>query len=452
MEKNSGMFNFLHVSKWDLNPYQVLTLGFTVLIILGSVLLMLPIASTADTSMPFIDALFTATSAVCVTGLVVVDVGNYFTLFGQFVILLLIQAGGLGVMTLTTLMAVVLGRRIQLRDRMLIQESLNCLDMKGVVRLVIYITKVTFLIEFLGGTVLALRFAADYGWTGIYYGYWHAVSAFCNAGFDVFGGTTLCGYVDDPVVTFTLAGLIVFGGIGFAVMEDIWRNRSWRKIAVQTKVVLVTTIFLLALGTVGVFLLEYKNTTTIGNLSIAGKLLASFFQSVTARTAGFSMFDTGGLGDSALVFMLILMFIGASPGSTGGGIKTSTLAVIAAAIWSFIRGKDEVTLFNRAVASETILKALAIFFLSATLVFFVTMYLCVAENIPALKIVFEVVSAFATVGLSTGITPDLSSDGKFVLIIMMLIGRVGVFTFAMSIALKKEKNKYHHPMGKFTIG
>lgn len=452
MDMKSGMFNFINLSEWDLNPYQVLTLGFTILIIVGSFLLMLPIASTANVSMPFIDALFTATSAVCVTGLVVVDVGNYFTLFGQIVIIILIQAGGLGVMTLTTLMAVVLGRRIQLRDRMLIQESLNCLDIKGVVRLVIYIIKVTFLIEFIGGTILALRFAADYGWTGIYYGYWHAVSAFCNAGFDVLGGTAICDYVDDPVVTLTLAGLIILGGIGFAVMEDIWKNYSWEKFAVQTKVVLTATIFLLVLGTVGVFLLEYKNTTTIGDLSIAGKLLASFFQSVTARTAGYSMFNNGYLGDSALVFMLIIMFIGASPGSTGGGIKTSTLAVIAASIWSFIRGKDEVTLFDRAVASETILKALAIFFLSATLVFFVTMYLCVAENMPALKIVFEVVSAFATVGLSTGITPDLSSDGKFILILVMLIGRVGVFTFAMSIALQKGKNKYHHPMGKFTIG
>jgi len=446
--------NFIDISHWQLNPYQILTIGYSSVILLGALLLMLPQASKSGLeSLAFIDALFTATSAVCVTGLIVVDTGNYFSLFGQMVIILLIQIGGLGIMTLTTLMAIVLGRRIQLSNRLLIQESLNQLTVQGVVRLVLYIFKVTVLIEFVGGTILGLRFAVDYGWQGIYYGYWHAVSAFCNAGFDVFGGATFFRYIEDPIVNLTIAGLIILGGIGFAVMADVWQKRRWRNLTVQSKVVLSTTAFLLLLGLFGILLLEYDNAATIGSLPLQSKILASFFQSASARTAGYQMFNNGLLGESSLLFVVLLMFIGASPGSTGGGIKTSTFAIIVASISSMIRGKSEVRLFSRAIEQQVIIKALSLFFIAATLVFFVTLYLCVTENLPLIQVVYEVVSAFATVGLSTGITSSLTVDGKFILIIMMLIGRVGVFTFGMALAMRAgKKEDIHHPFGKFSIG
>ena len=449
----SKMFNVLDVSKWHLNPYQILTLGFAVLILAGTFLLMLPISSRSGQILPFIDALFTATSASCVTGLVVVDTGNYFSLFGQLVLICLIQIGGLGIMTMTTLMAVILGRRIQLSNRLLIQESLNQLTYQGVVRLVLYVIKSTLLIEFIGGSVLALRFAADYGWAGVYYGYWHAVSAFCNAGFDVFGGTEIFRYIDDPVVSLGIPAMIILGGMGFSVLSDIWQNRQWQRISVQSKVVLSMTGILLFVGTVVIFILEYTNEATLGSLSLGGKILASFFQSTTARTAGYQMFNNGSLSEASLLFMLLLMFIGASPGSTGGGIKTSTFAVSAASIWSLVRGKPEVTLFKRSVDPQLIAKSLALFFIAATMIFVVTMYLCVSEQLPMIRVAFEVVSAFATVGLSTGITPTLSAGGKFILVLMMLIGRVGIFTFAMAIALQgRKKGQLRHPQGKFTIG
>ena len=448
-----GGANLLNLSEWNLNPYQVLTLGFTAAILVGSFLLMLPIASREGASLSFIDALFTATSAVCVTGLCVVDTGNYFSPFGQLVIILLIQIGGLGVMTITTLLAVIMGRRIQLRSRLLVQETLNQLTLEGMVRLVLYVVKVTFLIEFIGGTILALRFASEYGWQGVYYGYWHAVSGFCNAGFDVFGGTTFYKYASDPVVTLTISSLIVLGGIGFAVMNDVWEHRSWKLLSVQTRVVLSATLVLVFGGTVIIFLLEHGNAETLGELSLGGQFLASLFESVTARTAGFAVFDNGALGEPALLVVIMLMFIGASPASTGGGIKTSTFAIIVSTIWSLIRGKKEVELFSREVPLDTIMRALMLFFIAATITFLATMYLCMAEGIPVVKVAFEVVSALATVGLSTGITSSMTSGGKFVLIILMLMGRVGIVTFAMALAMKKDtRQHYHHPRGKFTVG
>jgi len=451
--RTGGKANLLNLAEWNLNPYQILTLGFTAAILAGSFLLMLPAASREGSSLSFVDALFTATSAVCVTGLCVVDTGNYFSAFGQMVIISLIQIGGLGVMTITTLLAVVMGRRIQLRNRLLVQESLNQLTLEGMVRLVLYVVKVTFIIEFIGGTILALRFAAEYGWRGVYYGYWHAVSGFCNAGFDVFGGTAFFKYASDPVVTLTISSLIVLGGIGFAVMNDVWEHRRWQALAVQTRVVLAATGILLLLGTVVIFLLEHGNEGTLAPLSLGGQVLASIFESATSRTAGFAVFDNGALGEPALLVVIMLMFIGASPASTGGGIKTSTFAIIVSTIWSLIRGKKEVELFSRGVPMETIMRALMLFFIAATIAFLATMYICMAEGIPVVKVAFEVVSALATVGLSTGITPSLAPGSKFVLILLMLMGRVGIVTFAMALAMKKDtRQHYHHPMGKFTVG
>lgn len=437
----------------QLNPYQIIALGFALAILSGAVLLMLPKSSQTGEALPFIDALFTATSAICVTGLTVVDTGNYFSVFGQIVLIVLIQIGGFGIMTITTMAAVVMGRRIHLSNRLLVQESLNQFGFEGMVRLVLYIVKVTFCIEFLGGTILAFRFALDYGWEGVYYGYWHAVSAFCNAGFDIFGGTGIFHYAQDPVVVLTLGLLIIFGGIGFTVIEDVFCKHSWHKLAVQSKVVLSTTAVLLLFGTVGFFLLEQTNYLSLGALGFGDKMLDSFFVSVTSRTAGYTLIDTSQFTEPALLLIIILMFIGASPSSTGGGIRTSTLAVILASGWTLIRGRHETVIFSRAIPSEVVFRALAIFFLAAIAVLLSTMYLCAIEGIPVIKAAFEVVSAFATVGLSTGVSPALSIPGKLVLILLMFMGRVGIVTFAMALAINtKDKSNYQHPVGKFIIG
>lgn len=452
--KTSSFSNFLNISDWKLTPYQILSLGFFSLISVGTLLLMLPVSTASGASMRFVDALFTATSAVCVTGLVVVDTGSYFSLFGQTVIILLIQAGALGVMTMATLMAVLMRKRIQLRDRLVMQEALNQLTFSGIVRLSVYICKITFFIEFIGGTLLALRFFPDFGMDAFYLGYWHSISAFCNAGFDVFGATSrpITYYVDDYWVCGVLAALIILGGIGFAVLGDVWRSRKFKLCSLQSKIVLSTTAIILLAGTSGIFLLEYDNAKTIGALSVPAQFLASFFQTATARTAGYSMLNPGALTDASLFFIICIMFIGASPGSTGSGIKTTTIAVIFASIWNLMRGRNEAVLFYRRISPAIVYKAFAIFFIAAAFVSTITMMLSISENFTFIQILFEVVSAFSTTGLSTGITGGLSDYAKICLAVTMFVGRIGPVTFALALAMKSKKRMIQYPEGKITIG
>ncbi|MBC8015913.1 MAG: Trk family potassium uptake protein [Sporomusaceae bacterium] len=453
MDLHTKFSNLYDISKWNLTPYQILVLGFAGLILLGALLLMMPQASVTGQSLSFVDALFTSTSAVCVTGLIVVDTGTYFSLYGQLVLIFLIQAGGLGIMTMATLMALLMRRKIQLRERLIMQEALNQMTVSGVVRLTRYIIVITLLIEFIGGTILAARWYSDFGTQGIYFGYWHAVSSFCNAGFDLFGEfRSLTNYVDDITVNLTISSLIILGGIGFTVMFDMWNHRQWSKLALHTKLVLVTTTVLLASGTVIIFLLEMNNPNTIGQLSWQGKILGSYFQSVSPRTAGYNTVDIGKLHDATIFFMVVLMFIGASPTSTGGGIKTSTLGVLIAAVWALIRGKQDAELFERRIPQQLIYKAFTIFFIAATLVIFVTMMMSITESAPFLRILFEVVSAFGTVGLTTGITTGLTDYGKVWIIITMFAGRVGPVTLALALALRTRKGMVHYPEGKIIIG
>ncbi|WP_371370701.1 TrkH family potassium uptake protein [Sporomusa aerivorans] len=449
--------NLLDISQWKLTPYQILTLGFAGLILIGTLLLMTPLASATGQPLSFLDALFTATSAVCVTGLAVVDTGTYFSVFGQLVIISLIQAGGLGFMAMATLMAILIGKRINFRERLVMQEALNQLTVSGVVRITQHLIKITLLIEFIGGTILAIHWYADLGLQGIYFGYWHAVSLFCNAGFDLFGSITgefssATRYVDDILVNLVFSLLIILGGIGFTVMADIWTNRRFSKLSLHSKAVLVTTFVLTVLGTVVIFLLEYNNVNTMAGLSWKGKLLASYFQSVTTRSAGWDTVNIGQLTDATLFFMILLMFIGASPTSTGGGIKTSTAAVLAAAIWALIRGRNDAELFERRIPYSIIYKAFSLMLISAILVIFVTMMLSISENQPFLKLLFETASAFGTVGLSTGITSILTSTGKLWLIFTMFAGRVGPVTLALALALKHRKGNIQYPEGKMIIG
>jgi trk system potassium uptake protein TrkH len=409
----------------------------------GALLLMTPMASAAGQRLSFLDALFTATSAVCVTGLVVVDTGTYFSLFGQLVIVSLIQIGGLGIMAMSTLMAILIRKKINFRQRLVMQEALNQITVAGVVRLTQYIIKVTFLIEFIGGTLLALRWYQDFGLKGFYFGYWHAVSSFCNAGFDLFGSVTgefssATAYVDDIVVNIVISVLIILGGIGFTVISDLWTNRRFDRLSLHSRVVIVTSGVLITFGAIVIFLIEYDNLNTLASLSWPGKLLASYFQSVTARTAGWNTMDISKFTDAGLFFIVLLMFIGASPTSTGGGIKTSTAGVLAAAIWALIRGRQDAELFERRIPQAIIYKAFSVMLISAMLVIFITMMLSITENQPFIKLLFEATSAFGTVGLTTGITPSLTDYGPI--------------TLALALALKTRKGNVQYPEGKLIIG
>jgi trk system potassium uptake protein TrkH len=445
--------NLFDISHWKLTPYQILALGFAGLIVVGALLLMTPMASKTGQSLSFVDALFTATSAVCVTGLIVVDTGTYFSLFGQIVVIVLIQAGGLGIMTMATLMALIMRRKIQLRERLIMQEALNHMTVSGVVRLTQYIIFATFFLEFIGGTILAIRWYSDLGSTGIYYGYWHAISSFCNAGFDLFGNfSSLTSYVDDITVNLTVASLIILGGLGFTVIFDVWDNRQWSKFSLHTKLVLMTTTVLLIIGTIVILLLEMNNPETLGELPWKSKILASYFQSVSPRTAGYNTVDISKMQDATLFFTIILMFIGASPASTGGGVKTTTLGVMIAAIWALITGKNDAELFRRRINQNIIYKAFTVFFIAATLVIVVTMMMSISEKVSFLRLLFEVVSAFGTVGLSTGITSSLTVHGKLWLIVTMFAGRLGPVTFALALALRSRKDGIHYPEGKINIG
>lgn len=453
MEQKSEAANLLDVTRWKLTPYQILSLSFAWLILAGAFLLMTPLASATGQSLSFVDALFTSTSAVCVTGLSIVDTGVYFSRFGQIVLILLIQAGGLGIMTMATLMALLMRKKIQLRERLIMQEALNQLTFAGIVRLTKYVIQVTLAIEFTGGTILAVRWYPEYGLEGIYFGYWHAISSFCNAGFDLFGGYQgLTGHVEDVTVNLSVSVMVILGGIGFAVLADLWENKKFAACSLHTKVVLATSGFLIVIGAIVVFLLEYDNPNTLGGLSLKGKLLGSYFQAVTPRSAGYHTLNTADLQGATQFFLIILMFIGASPASTGGGVKTTTFAVLSAAIWALIRGKNDAELFQRRISQNIIYKSFAVVFIAAALVIFVTMLLSVSEDLPFLALLFEVVSAFGTVGLSMGITASLSDWGKVLIAITMFAGRVGPVTLALALALRTKKSPVQYPEGKITIG
>jgi trk system potassium uptake protein len=438
-----------------ITPPKILVLGFAVIILIGSFLLSLPIATQNGKGLDGLDAFFTATSATCVTGLVVVDTGSTFSLFGELVILSLIQIGGLGFMTFGTLIALLIGRRISFRERLLIQESLNYTSLQGIVKLIKTILLFTLIAESIGSLLLAIRFSFDMPLQkAIYYGIFHTVSNFNNAGFDLMGEfKSLTDYVDDPTVTLTVCALIILGGIGFIVVHNVYENRTFRKISLHSKVVLATTAILLTVGTILIFILEYNNPKTLQPLSLGGKVLASFFHAVTPRTAGSNTLNIPDLTISTLFLTIIFMFIGASPGSTGGGIKTTTFATLMGAAWSQIKGKRDVEFFRYRIIPTMIYKSLTIILIALMLIIGVTMILSITEPTnDFLMILFETVSAFGTVGLSMGLTPELTTVGKVIISITMFIGRLGPLTVAIALAAQIENEHYRHPEGKFMIG
>lgn len=446
-QRKAGKLN----KKSIFTPARATTLGFLAVILIGAFLLSLPISHNDGEWFGFTDSLFTATSCVCVTGLVVVDTAIEFTLFGQIVILLLIQIGGLGFMTLATVMFIVFGKKINLQSRIYMQESVSEDNLKGVVRLAQKIVIYTLAFEAMGAFVLSFQFAKDFGvGEGIFKAIFMSVSAFCNAGFDVLGAnygafSSLAHYQNNPLVLLTLGVLIIMGGLGFAVITDIISRKKSNRLRAHTKAVLLMTSILIVLGTVMFLGFEYNNPKTIGNMSFGNKLLNALFQAITPRTAGFQVLNQADLTVSGATLTMVLMFIGASPASTGGGIKTTTFLIMIAYLWSNLRGEKELVLNKKQITTAQLKKAIAIIITAVLVIVGSVMVISIAEGVNGNKyagfeeILFESISAFATVGLSMGITPTLSVVSKLMLCLVMLIGRTGPIT--MGFALVKKVNK-----------
>ncbi len=437
-------------------PAQLIALSFAIAIAIGTALLALPAAHAPGHHIGPLDALFTATSAVCVTGLVVADTGTAFSLFGKLVILLLIQAGGLGILTLGTLVALASGRRIGFRERLGLQAQVNITQVGGVVKLVRRIFLVVFGVELLGTLLLYLPFARLEGTgRGLFYAAFHSVSAFNNAGF-AFYADSLTRFLHDPLVNVTVMALIVVGGLGFMVIINVashFRHGRSVPLTLHSKVVLSGTALLIALGTVVILAFEASNPATLAHLSFPDKLMAALFQSITPRTAGFNTIDFGHVRPATLLFTMLLMFVGGNPGSTAGGIKTVTFLVLVGSAWSVSRGHGELTLFERRIASETAVKASAIALLGMLLVGAAVTALTLTDpGKSLLQLGFESISAFGTVGLSTGITASLSSAGKLIIIALMYLGRLGPLTLALALMERRPERRIKYPEDDVVIG
>lgn len=439
----------------QLDPPKILVLGFATIILLGTILLTLPIATEGGEGLTFLDALFTATSATCVTGLVVVDTGDTFSLFGELVILSLIQVGGLGFMTFGTFLFMLLGKKISLKERLLLKEAYNNISLAAIVKLVKRILLFSVVIEAIGGTVLSIRFSFDMPvGQAIYFGFFHAISNFNNAGFDLMGEfRSLTPYVGDAVVVFTITTLIILGGLGFIVMNELYEYRKTRRLSINSKIVLMATFILVGGATILIFLFEYGNSQTLGSLSLTDKVLGAFFHGVTPRTAGSNTLSIADLTHSTLFLTIFLMFIGGGSGSTAGGIKISTFALLMATIWTQFKGKEDVVLYKRRIETDTILKALTVAMSGVIIVTIITLLLSITdEGFPFIMYLFEAASAFGTVGLSMGLTPELSSLGRIFIIFTMFVGRLGPLTLGYALTKRRKKEAYRHPKGNIMIG
>ncbi|MCX7715508.1 MAG: TrkH family potassium uptake protein [Clostridia bacterium] len=423
----------------NMSETQIIAVGFVVIILTGALLLTLPFASRSGDSVGFVNALFTATTSTCVTGLVVVDTYTQWTLFGQIVILILIQTGGLGFMAIATLFSLLLNKKIGIKQRLIMSESISAESMAGIVRMMKKIIIGTVFFESMGAAFLSVRFIPEFGLAnGIYKSIFHAVSAFCNAGLDLMGQkqpySSLISYVGDPIVNITICSLIVIGGLGFTVWDDLLHFAKRRKLKLHTKLVLIITGALILTGAVLIFLFERNNPKTIMNMSVHEKFFASIFQSITPRTAGYNTLDIASMTNASIFVIMILMFIGGSPGSTAGGIKTTTFGVLVLTARCVLRGSSQVNVFGRKITSDHMLRAFAIVGMSIGIVCIGIALLFVFDDLDFKAAVFEAISAFGTVGLTMGITPSLSSASKIVLVCLMYFGRVGIITALLAIA------------------
>ncbi len=441
------------------HPAAVMAAGFLFIILAGTALLMMPFSSRFGRPTDFMDALFTATSASCVTGLVTVGTATHWSGFGQLVIILLIQIGGLGFMTMASLASFAMRRKFTLRERMVMSAGLSLSDNAGAVRITRRVLRGTFLFEGIGAALLSIRFVPRFGFLrGIKMGAFHSVSAFCNAGFDLMGTpeqpfASIMEFVDDPLVSLTIMALIVIGGVGFFVWSDLWDKRGFRRLRLHTKLALVTSGILLLAGFGFTLLFEWKNPDTLGGLSLEGKLLAAGFQSVTLRTAGFNTIDQAALTGPSQALGCILMLVGGSPGSTAGGIKTSTFAVLFLCALSTLRGKTTMSAFGRAISPRTIMNAVTMLFVGLGLSISGACAISYWEGLPFHRCLFETVSAFATVGVTMGITPLLHDASHILLVVLMYFGRVGVLTLGLAVFMRShEPPKMQYPEGQVMVG
>lgn len=432
-----------------LSATQVILIGFILLILLGTLLLMLPISSRDGTPTSLRSSLFTATSATCVTGLIVEDTGTHWSTFGQIVIITLIQIGGLGFMTMAVMMSIFIKRQITPRERLLVAQSLGLTGVGGTVKLVRRILIGTFTVEGIGAVVLATQFVPIFGWVkGIYYGIFHSISSFCNAGFDILDGTagyggnfsSMTSLRGNPIITVTLMLLIIIGGIGFIVWDDIVNFIKERKrISVYTRLILSVSVILIFGGALMIAVFEWNNPETIGNMSLADKILQCLFQSVTTRTAGIDMINNGAMTESSKLVSMLLMFIGGASGSTAGGIKVGTFSVVLFAVIAFAKGEKDLVIRHRRVPHETVVRALTVIGIDLLAVLTATFIITGTSGAGVIDALYEAFSGIATVGLSLSLTPTLSLAGHIAVILLMFFGRVGVLTITYSILLKQAK-------------
>ncbi|BAL80507.1 TrkH family potassium uptake protein [Caldisericum exile] len=451
------------MKKFKLTPVQFVLASFAGVILTGAVLLMLPFSSRSYTFTDPITALFTATSATCVTGLVVVDTYNYWSFFGQLIILLLIQVGGLGYMTIATFVLIGLRRRVALRERVVLKEGLNVPHLRKIILFAEVVFYTVIIMEGLGAIFLFIRFARMFPlYRAIWASIFHSVSAFCNAGFDVMGDfVSLTPFVNDPIVNITVMLLIVVGGIGFLTIRELielslarLRGDNVKKLSLHTKIVIRTTGILIVFSALLIFLIEYRNPNTLAKLPFYGKVLASFFQSITPRTAGFNTVDIASLNQPTLLLLIILMFIGGSPGGTAGGIKTTTFTVLVFLIINAYRERAPIVVSGRTLPLKTIRKAIFIFGFALTLILISTFLILVNQGreFSFLQVLFEVTSAFGTVGLTTGITSHLSIFSRLIIILTMFIGRVGPLTIMVSFSVRKTRAMPQFPEEDIAVG
>ncbi len=446
----------LHKKFKNLSGMQLIALGFFLLIMCGALLLMLPISSRDGTWTPFMTALFTATSASCVTGLILVDTYTHWSTFGQIVLICLIQIGGLGFITIGTAVSLILRRKIGLKQRGWIKESFNILDIGGVVRLIRLVLKGTLLFEGIGALLLFTRFYPRMGLArGIYYAIFHSISAFCNAGFDLMGYyepySSFTSYYDDPVVSFTLCALILIGGIGFIVWSDIAQHKwNFRKYALQTKMVLTVSAVLVFGGALLFYIIE--GNRLYADMDLTGKICSSFFSAVTPRTAGFNTTDTGALSEGGKLLSIILMFIGGGSGSTAGGVKMATIFVLLLHLRSTLQRTTGTNIYGRRIEDSTITKASALLCTYLFCGIAATLVICSMQNFAIGDVLFEVTSAICTVGMTTGITGQLNLASQIIIAFLMYIGRLGSLSFALSFTDHKKPTQVMQPVERINIG
>lgn len=438
-----------------INPARRIALGFAAIILIGALLLMLPISSKERVVTPFLTTLFTATSATCVTGLTLVNTGGYFSIFGQFVIITLIQFGGLGFMTILCFMFFVSNKQIGLKNRLMIAQTMGTESIAGVVKLAKHVLVITAFVEGIGAVLLALRFIPKYGFLkGLWFSIFHSISAFCNAGFDIIGdGLSLYSYRHDALVLLTIAFLIIIGGLGFIVWEDILKNKHWKLMSMYSRIVLTATAICLVIGTAGYFLFEYNNPETMGDMTFGGKLISSFFQSTTTRTAGYDALVQNNLTNISKLWGIILMMIGGASGSTAGGVKIGTIVLVFATLMSFLGSKHDVVLSKRRIGHRTIIHAMSLLMMWLILVVLGGSMISLIDGQSIINAMYETASAYSTVGLTVGVSEDASVITKIILIIYMFFGRIGIMTISVMFMTRAGKDKcVRYPDGKFIIG